>query len=118
MRPEGGKSGGARSAEAPKGRRAVVYRLVDGAPKAVPVTLGLSDGRSTELVEGLSEGDKVVVGEAGAIISVPMPLRAMSRPSAILRAPVRKSLCAHFSVPVANSRHLMPPIEVVSPSTP
>ena len=53
-----------------RGRRAPaaagrVWVLRDGAPAAVEVRLGLSDGMSTELVGGaLAEGDEVVVGLA------------------------------------------------------
>lgn len=44
-------------------RRTVVFTLDEsGAPKATPVVLGLSDGQFVEVKEGLSEGDKVVVG--------------------------------------------------------
>jgi len=38
-----------------------VYQLVNGRPKALPVKIGLSDGTSTELVQGeIDEGDEVV----------------------------------------------------------
>ncbi|MBI3635301.1 MAG: efflux RND transporter periplasmic adaptor subunit, partial [Candidatus Rokubacteria bacterium] len=38
----------------------------DGKPKAVPVVLGISDGTTTEIVQGdLREGQDVVVGLAG-----------------------------------------------------
>jgi len=38
-----------------------IYRLVNGRPKAVSVKIGLSDGTSTELVQGeIREGDEVV----------------------------------------------------------
>ncbi len=49
---------GARSAAG-----AVVYRLQDGKPVAVPIKTGSSDGRYTELVEGaLTAGESVIVG--------------------------------------------------------
>lgn len=42
-----------------------VWVLRDGAPLAVPVTPGLSDGRSTEIAAGaLREGDAVIVDQA------------------------------------------------------
>jgi HlyD family secretion protein len=68
---EGDPGGGGRRPRgdgegASKGRGATVWRLKDGAPQAVTVRLGLSDGRFTELVDGLSEGDRVIVGEAVA----------------------------------------------------
>jgi HlyD family secretion protein len=49
-----------------KGRPATVWRLKAGVLEPAPVRLGLSDGRFTELLEGVGEGEKVVVGEAGA----------------------------------------------------
>src|SRR5205085_6118800 len=51
------------------GRPARVYKL-DGAgkPVAVSIRVGLSDGQRTEVVDGLAENDKVIVGgaESGA----------------------------------------------------
>ncbi len=43
-------------------RRAPVYVLADGQPKAVTVRVGASDGTSTEIVGDLKPGDEVVVG--------------------------------------------------------
>jgi HlyD family secretion protein len=38
----------------------------DGAPKAVPLTLGITDGAFTEVVQGeIKEGAEVIVGQAG-----------------------------------------------------
>jgi len=58
-RPEGVAAG--------PGRPGRVYKL-DATGKPVPaiVRVGLSDGQRTEVLDGLAEGDKVVVGEAGA----------------------------------------------------
>jgi HlyD family secretion protein len=42
-------------------RSAVVYKLVDGKPQPVSVTLGLADGQRTEVSGDLKEGDQVVV---------------------------------------------------------
>jgi HlyD family secretion protein len=40
---------------------------LDGAPKAVPVTLGITDGSFTEVVQGeIPDGAEVIVGQAGA----------------------------------------------------
>ncbi len=39
-----------------------VYVLEDGAPKALDVRLGLTDGTSTEVVSGLQEGAEVILG--------------------------------------------------------
>lgn len=48
------------------GRPGLVFVLgPDGQPKATPVKLGLSDGRFVEVVEGLSEGNRVVTGVEG-----------------------------------------------------
>ena len=47
------------------GKRAPVYKLVDGKPEQVVVRLGASDGTRTELLGGeLKEGDLVIVGSA------------------------------------------------------
>lgn len=43
-------------------RRAPVYVLADGKPKAVTVRVGASDGTSTEIDGDLKPGDEVVVG--------------------------------------------------------
>lgn len=46
--------------------RVTVYRLVDRNREAVPVRLGASDGSSTEVSGGVSEGDLIVTGERAA----------------------------------------------------
>jgi HlyD family secretion protein len=47
------------------GKRAPVYKLVDGKPEQVVVRVGASDGTRTELLGGeLKEGDLVIVGSA------------------------------------------------------
>ena len=47
------------------GKRAPVYKLVDGKPEQVVVRLGASDGTRTEVLGGeLKEGDQVIVGSA------------------------------------------------------
>ncbi|HEY4884082.1 MAG TPA: efflux RND transporter periplasmic adaptor subunit [Myxococcales bacterium] len=50
------------------GRAARVYKLQEGQPVPVSIRVGLSDGQRTEVLEGLAEGDRVIVGggEAGA----------------------------------------------------
>jgi HlyD family secretion protein len=48
-----------------------VYMLENGEPKPVEVRLGLSDGMSTEVVSGLSEGSEVIIGTADARGSQP-----------------------------------------------
>jgi HlyD family secretion protein len=47
-------------------RRAVVYVLQGGEPRALQVQLGLNDGSSTEIVgDALAEGSEVIVGAVG-----------------------------------------------------
>jgi HlyD family secretion protein len=47
------------------GKRAPVYKLVDGKPEQVIVRVGASDGTRTELLGSeLKEGDLVIVGSA------------------------------------------------------
>jgi HlyD family secretion protein len=48
------------------GSRQRVWLLQDGKPAERPVQIGLSDGQKTEILEGLSEGDKVIVGLGAA----------------------------------------------------
>jgi HlyD family secretion protein len=47
-------------------RRMNAYRLEHGRPVRVALLVGISDGRSTEVLSGLSEGDEVVVADGGA----------------------------------------------------
>src|SRR5687768_1345269 len=50
----------------PRERRAVVYVLQGGEPRALQVQLGLNDGSSTEIVgDALAEGSEVIVGAVG-----------------------------------------------------
>jgi HlyD family secretion protein len=47
------------------GKRAPVYKLVDGKPAQVVLRVGASDGTRTEVLGGdLKEGDQVIVGSA------------------------------------------------------
>jgi HlyD family secretion protein len=55
------------------GRGARVFRLENGAPVAQPVQTGITDGRLTEVVSGLSEGDAVVIGDSSPNPSGPGP---------------------------------------------
>ncbi len=54
-------TGNANKAPAADGSR-TLYRLVDGAPQAVSVHTGASDGDRTEIVSGLDEGDRIITG--------------------------------------------------------
>ncbi|MEO9338058.1 efflux RND transporter periplasmic adaptor subunit [Mesorhizobium sp. SB112] len=55
----------ARSATASDGTR-TLYVLKNGAPEAVQVKIGSTDGEFTEIVSGLSEGDQVITASAPA----------------------------------------------------
>src|SRR5947209_1684242 len=44
------------------GRAGRIYKLENGKPVPVFVRLGFSDGQRTELIEGLADGDRVIVG--------------------------------------------------------
>jgi len=46
-------------------RKVVAYRLEGTRPVRVAVLVGISDGQRTEVVSGLSEGDQVVLADAG-----------------------------------------------------
>jgi len=50
------------SAQPAAGRAGRVYKLEEGKPVPVNVRVGLSDGQRTEVLDGLAEGDKVIVG--------------------------------------------------------
>ena len=71
--PPGGRPGtgpgGGRGAEAGPGvgdgSRQRLYVLADGKPVERQVRTGLSDGQRTEILEGLAEGDTVILGLGG-----------------------------------------------------
>jgi HlyD family secretion protein len=60
-RMRGGRRGGERQAGGEAGIR-TLYVLKDGAPEAVEVKTGATDGEVIEIVSGLSEGDQVITG--------------------------------------------------------
>jgi HlyD family secretion protein len=47
------------------GRAGRVFKLVDGKPVQTLIHVGISDGQRTEVLDGLAESDKVVVGIEG-----------------------------------------------------
>jgi len=46
------------------GQKSVLVPGADGVPREQAVETGLSDGRQTEVISGLNEGDKVLVVQA------------------------------------------------------
>src|SRR5262249_56771351 len=68
--PEGGRTRrpGATAIESASGdgiRQARAWVLRDGKPTAIPVTVGIDDGTSAEIIKGdLAQGDQVIVAEA------------------------------------------------------
>ena len=70
-RPGGGRSGAGQEGRAER----TVYVLPSGAsrPKPVQIKTGISDGTTTEVIEGLKEGDRVVTAELTSTTSAPSP---------------------------------------------
>jgi HlyD family secretion protein len=71
-----GRPGGGRSSAGQEGRaERMVYVLPSGAsrPRPVQVKTGISDGITTEVIEGLKEGDRVVTAELTSTSSAPSP---------------------------------------------
>jgi HlyD family secretion protein len=56
-----GRPGGRQQAAAATGMR-TLYVLKDGAPQAVQVKTGATDGENVEIVSGITEGDQVITG--------------------------------------------------------
>lgn len=64
-RSPGGRGPGAAKKIADRRVERTVYVLRDGKPAPVQIKTGISDGIFTEITEGLSEGDQVVIGALG-----------------------------------------------------
>jgi HlyD family secretion protein len=62
-----------------------IYRLVNGQPEPTPVTLGISDSISTEVLEGLKDSDSVVIGTVQP--SSPSPSSSSGNPFGVGRRP-------------------------------
>ena len=56
----------AREAAPSGGRTATAYRLEANGPVRVSLVVGISDGRRTEVLSGLSEGDQVILADSSA----------------------------------------------------
>ncbi|MFL5430130.1 MAG: efflux RND transporter periplasmic adaptor subunit [Myxococcales bacterium] len=67
-------------------RAAIVYKLVNGNPQGVNVTLGLSDGQRTEVSGDLAENDQVIVS-GGNASSTTGNANAAQRPQRGARGP-------------------------------
>ena len=71
-----GRPGGGRSNAGQEGRaERTVYVLPSGAsrPQPVQVKTGISDGITTEVIEGLKEGDRVVTADLTSTTTAPSP---------------------------------------------
>lgn len=71
-----GRPGGGRSSAGQEGRaERTVYVLPSGAsrPQPVQVKTGISDGITTEVIEGLKEGDRVVTADLTSTATAPSP---------------------------------------------
>lgn len=71
-----GRPGGGRSGAGLEGRaERTVYILPAGAsrPRPVQIKTGISDGITTEVMEGLKEGDRVVTAELASTATAPSP---------------------------------------------
>ncbi|MFN7925688.1 MAG: efflux RND transporter periplasmic adaptor subunit [Bryobacteraceae bacterium] len=67
FRPTGTAAGGAQSSRTrPSSRQAVHVLGGDGQPRQVMVATGLSNGSFTEIKDGLNQGDRVIVSDAGS----------------------------------------------------
>jgi HlyD family secretion protein len=62
----GGGAGRGNEARQGDGSRQRVYVLADGKPVERMVKIGLSDGQRTEILEGVNEGDAVIIGTGQA----------------------------------------------------
>jgi HlyD family secretion protein len=61
------------------GKSATVFKLENGNPVAVSVRLGIADGQRTEVIDGLNEGDQVIVG-GGSSSSAPAQQQSKGGP--------------------------------------
>jgi HlyD family secretion protein len=71
----GNREGGGGQAQPQPGRAGRVFKLEDGKPVQALIRVGLSDGQRTEVIEGLAEGDRVIVGGGDASSGSQTPRR-------------------------------------------
>jgi HlyD family secretion protein len=60
------RAAGGTAPQAPAGRPARVYKLVNGRPVPADVRIGISDGQRTEVISGLADNDTVIIGDSGS----------------------------------------------------
>ncbi len=87
-RPGGGRSGAGQEGRAER----TVYVLPTGAsrPRPVQIKTGISDGITTEVMEGLKEGDRVVTAELTSTATAPSP--------PVKTAPPLTDFCSRFAL--------------------
>jgi HlyD family secretion protein len=62
------------------GKSATVFKLENGNPVAVSVRLGIADGQRTEVIDGLAEGDQIIVGGGSSSSSAPVQQQSKGGP--------------------------------------
>jgi len=69
--PDPAAEAAAQRPQRPAGRDGRVYKLEGGKPVAVRVSTGISDGRLSEVLSGLADGDQVIVGDSSSAGAAP-----------------------------------------------
>jgi HlyD family secretion protein len=68
------------------GKSATVFKMENGNPVAVSVRLGIADGQRTEVIDGLAEGDQIIVGGGGSS-TTSAPVQQQQQPKGGPRGP-------------------------------
>ena len=71
----GGMGGGSFRARSGIGGRYIVFTMRDGKPATVNIKTGLTDLDYVEVVEGLNEGDKVIVLPSASLVNSQKEMR-------------------------------------------